>query len=130
MRSSRLMLVAWLVAPLMLFGGSVGASIAYVCGMDGIARKTCCCAPSETPADAAPRFERASCCDIQLSQAVDQAPARIAHEDAPVVEVVLFVAELFVPTPDLPETHDHAMPAAGPPPPGIPLLLQKTTLLL
>lgn len=134
--AKRRWLLRMLVAlPLVLGAVSAHAAQMFVCSGDSIAREECCCpkAARGTPAarDLA-TVSRGCCCDIVTRLSAAPAPAVVAR--GPKVGGIgmgpALAFSLPDPTPVQPPVRALPWLLAHPPPPRIPPILEKRTLLI
>lgn len=119
-----------LVAAVMFTPGQVW----FVCRGDSVARHACCCPKTSPPAatDSRPTVALRSgcCCDISKSEGSANPGVTTSREIAPQITKVtttLAIQAFVFPSP---RATVHPSESARPPPLGIPLLLQKRSLLI
>jgi hypothetical protein len=126
--------IVWLLLPLVIATGGVGARLFLVCEMDGERRTSCCCEPErDCDVDVDPRLRQASCCDVEAVDAVATVVGRAPEDrgcDAHVVLISDLATRIGRDAPLMPDVRlspalDVPVPRAGPPP-----LLQKSAFLL
>lgn len=124
-------LLAALVLPLVVIVGFQSAWAAFACRVDGKVRDRCCCEKKQAKRapDEAPRLMAQSCCDVTIHEANEaplvRQPDPASFEHVPVVVPTVIVA---ISSPRAARIASIAM-MARPPPPRVPLFLDKHAIL-
>lgn len=117
--------------PLVVIVGFQSAWAAYACRVDGKVREQCCCKQSdrEEPSDGAPRMGAQSCCDVTINEPAEAPTVREVERSAyAYVPVVVPTVAFVIATPRVGRVASIAT-MARPPPPRLPLYLDKQALL-
>jgi hypothetical protein len=138
--SARLLLRIWIalaVVPLVAGAAFASQSSVFVCPGDGLVHRDCCC-PGDghrvgAPASSQAELEAACCCDVSQMSVPAPSPAtepRVSGAVAP-LKVFLGPVSLVVVEPSLAAKRWRLVSrAAHAPPPAIPILRQKQSLLI
>jgi hypothetical protein len=138
--SARVLLRIWIalaVVPLVAGAAYAAEGRTFVCQGDEVVRRDCCCPGHEHQVGAAsaatPELKAACCCDISQMSSPAAAPAaepRVAASVAP-LKVFPAAVSLALVEPSLATTPWWlVVRTAHPPPPAVPILLQKQSLLI